>query len=297
MLLYCRYVIPEYLANYSDMTRYYITVVFMFIVIQSQANWLCVYFYSSAHRPSRDNPQEEVLTPLSLSVEETSQKETHQPQSDDMEQKLKTSENGKVIVMEDIHSNKTGLTWGYCDKCKLPKPPRSHHCKVCDVCILKRDHHCYFANTCIGFYNQRYFVIFAFYMGLGCFIGLFLEGFYLMWKLSESSYWDFFLPVTLYKSVTGEHPVYFVYIVGHLYSFLPVGFMSIGFFVTQMAAISVGKTTHEISTRVRIKPLRDSAHNFRSVFGGFWAANFILPAVIIFRQEGNGKHWNDVKKY
>lgn len=29
-----------------------------------------------------------------------------------------------------------------CKKCIKPKPPRTHHCSICNRCILKMDHHC-----------------------------------------------------------------------------------------------------------------------------------------------------------
>jgi len=50
-----------------------------------------------------------------------------------------------------------------CNKCKGVKPPRAHHCSVCERCVLKMDHHCPWMNNCIGLNNQKAFVLFNLY--------------------------------------------------------------------------------------------------------------------------------------
>lgn len=55
-----------------------------------------------------------------------------------------------------------------CKKCKSPKPPRAHHCSVCNRCILKMDHHCPWVNNCIGAMNQKHFILFIGYTALHC---------------------------------------------------------------------------------------------------------------------------------
>lgn len=55
-----------------------------------------------------------------------------------------------------------------CKKCITPKPARTHHCSICDMCVLKMDHHCPWLNNCVGHFNHRYFFSFCLYMTLGC---------------------------------------------------------------------------------------------------------------------------------
>lgn len=54
-----------------------------------------------------------------------------------------------------------------CKRCLCPKPPRTHHCSICNRCILKFDHHCPWLNQCIGHYNHRYFFLYMIYTVIG----------------------------------------------------------------------------------------------------------------------------------
>ncbi len=47
----------------------------------------------------------------------------------------------------------------YCTVCKKPRPPRTHHCKRCDRCVLRMDHHCPWLGNCIGLENMKYYVL------------------------------------------------------------------------------------------------------------------------------------------
>lgn len=45
-----------------------------------------------------------------------------------------------------------------CRKCKFVKPLRTHHCSVCNKCVLVMDHHCMWTNNCIGLHNYKQFI-------------------------------------------------------------------------------------------------------------------------------------------
>jgi palmitoyltransferase len=59
------------------------------------------------------------------------------------------------------------VVYKYCEKCECIKPPRAHHCRIVDSCILDMDHYCPWMNNCVGHYNYRYFLLFLVYVLLG----------------------------------------------------------------------------------------------------------------------------------
>ncbi|KAI0300409.1 zf-DHHC-domain-containing protein [Russula brevipes] len=68
------------------------------------------------------------------------------------------------------HLNITPASTTKCPKCGGSKPERTHHCRVCNRCILKYDHHCPVRiNQCVGLYNERHFVMFMAYVTMATF--------------------------------------------------------------------------------------------------------------------------------
>lgn len=68
-------------------------------------------------------------------------------------------------LMREITSNGLPCHVVYkCSECCSVKPDRAHHCSVCKRCVRKMDHHCPWVNNCVGERNQKFFVLFTFYV-------------------------------------------------------------------------------------------------------------------------------------
>ncbi|XP_072234690.1 palmitoyltransferase ZDHHC23-B [Leuresthes tenuis] len=47
----------------------------------------------------------------------------------------------------------------WCPTCRMVRPPRAGHCRMCGVCVLRLDHHCVWINSCVGQANHRSFLL------------------------------------------------------------------------------------------------------------------------------------------
>ncbi|KAH8401450.1 hypothetical protein KR009_005554, partial [Drosophila setifemur] len=87
--------------------------------------------------------------------------------------------------------------WHMCHDCQALVPPRSWHCEVCNVCVLKRDHHCRFICCCIGHHNYRYFLFYLVYMIIGSLASFITHSVYL-WHFHFDTYWRLFTVFTVF---------------------------------------------------------------------------------------------------
>lgn len=137
-------------------------------------NTLYNYFYcvmTSPGTPSTPHPPSQPITTTSTTslYEESSSSLSHAV--DDA-----TAAGAAQACL--MAANSTGgvdpKTYGFCKKCRIPRPPRAHHCHVCKHCVLVMDHHCPWVGQCVGYFNYRYFVLFMAYLWTACLYGTLL---------------------------------------------------------------------------------------------------------------------------
>lgn len=96
---------------------------------------------------------------------------------------------GNEDLPEMNKNNDQVLIKRWCRKCQQEKPPRTHHCSICNVCVLRMDHHCPWINNCVGYRNHGHYLRFLFYVTLAMVSGLVLMGCQLATFKGRYLYW------------------------------------------------------------------------------------------------------------
>lgn len=68
--------------------------------------------------------------------------------------------------------SRAGKNW--CPVCRVVRPPRAGHCRICGVCVLRLDHHCVWINSCVGQANHLSFLLTLIFFLLTSLYGIFL---------------------------------------------------------------------------------------------------------------------------
>mmetsp|Transcript_30028 Transcript_30028/g.72101 ORF Transcript_30028/g.72101 Transcript_30028/m.72101 type:complete len:273 (+) Transcript_30028:40-858(+) len=173
----------------------------------------------------------------------------------------------------EAKSLKDGKHW--CKKCPGPKPPRAHHCSICQRCIRKMDHHCPWVNNCVGQYNQKHFLLFCVYT---CFLSSFTIAVLAIRAYSCSR--DY---VSRLRSADkGCHLSNAVVLMGMLVFFAAVVFalFTLMMFCDQMSCIMYDQTGIEALQNTSMSAGRGWRDNVREVFGGPCSPRWLVPLAI-----------------
>ncbi|CAF1702896.1 probable protein S-acyltransferase 12 [Brassica napus] len=152
---------------------------------------------------------------------------------------------------------------GYCPKCRNVKPPRCHHCSVCQRCVLKMDHHCVWIVNCVGARNYKFFLLFLLYT----FLETMLDVVVLL-----PSFIKFFSQALKHSSSPGKLAslvLAFVLNLAFVLSLLCFVVMHLSLLSTNTTSVEV----HEKNGDVRWKYDLGKKKNFEQVFGkkkAFW---------------------------
>lgn len=194
------------------------------------------------------------------------------------------------IQGEMMPSTPPSSAWKFCNICESVTPPRSWHCTICNICILRRDHHCQFGGCCIGYFNQRYFIYFLLYMALATVYALYLNTFFIIQhtKFNYLSFIKFIFPLGIFLlgiDYSVEHCYTLFYVVNF------VGMLSAVFMLYYHGYLmSRGLVMYEKSHNLYDYDSGSVKNNIVHVLGEKWYLTWISPFVQS-RLPSDGINW------
>ncbi|XP_022207143.2 probable palmitoyltransferase ZDHHC24 [Nilaparvata lugens] len=186
--------------------------------------------------------------------------------------------------------------WKYCAVCDCETPPRSWHCDICKICILKRDHHCRFSGCCIGHQNQRFFIMFLAYLSIGtlystCYILIFLWT-STSFTISVFSVAKMIFPMAVFVLGidTSSSQLYSIMLIVNFLGLV----LSSCLLIYHFSVMLKGAVMYENSHKIYEYDLGSWKENLKQVFGSRWYISWISP-FIKSELPNNGADWESVK--
>ncbi|KAH8336905.1 hypothetical protein KR059_008115, partial [Drosophila kikkawai] len=201
------------------------------------------------------------------------------------------------VDVKKVEPPADSLDWRECTECTPARlaPPRSWHCKICKVCVLKRDHHCLYTGCCIGLRNHRFFMGFIFYLFVGSVYALVYNSIY-MWIIQGHIYcnWLTLLKLTcpMLLLVTGSlwSNLYLLFYSLNILA-LAYGVLLLGYHVP---IVLRGGVSADRTKESKLKYDRGVYRNLRTVFGNRMHIAWLSP-LIRSDLPDDGYHWRDPK--
>lgn len=187
-------------------------------------------------------------------------------------------------------STNSNSDWKYCKVCDCVMPPRTWHCKICNKCCLKRDHHCYYFANCIGYYNERYYIMFLVYCFIASVYAVVYNVYFLTQFLTGSKFIVFLKIVFPFVSLVinfGTQSLYVILVFVHI----TVAFSSGVSTLYDLKLLFIGKTRHENkSSKNNSIYNKGWQSNLIESLGTRWYLTWIIPC-IDSPLPGNGVEW------
>nr|CAH8870722.1 unnamed protein product [Trichobilharzia regenti] len=164
-----------------------------------------------------------------------------------------------------------------CTKCLSIKPLRAHHCRICQRCIRKMDHHCPWVNNCVGEGNQKYFILFAFYICLMSFSAIAMCIYFIFQCLSSD--WEVCQPSQSFSQLGNFSPLACsAFALGLICESLMFGIFTLVMCISQLCAISNDETGIENFKKEQTSwEKQSSRQNFMKAFGSRFSWKWFSP--------------------